>query len=390
MIQFERLRLSGFKSFVDPVEVPISPGMTGIVGPNGCGKSNLVEALTWVMGETSARQMRGAEMDDVIFGGSATRPSRNLAEAVLVLDNKDRNAPAQFNDTDTIEVLRRIDRGRGSTYRVNGKEVRAKDVHILFADASAGPRSPAIINQGRVGALISSKATDRRSLLEEAAGIGGLHARRHEAELRLRAAEANLTRLEDVVGALANELTALKRQARQASRYRNLTEHIRDAEIRLLAARWTAAAAAVQRAASRRCSFFFFARSPAVARGLPRLALREKAVSSLASAPTHLPGGSGFWTAPRRSSASWRLARAAARRCRRASSTRLRRSVAFDEIRAPTRPWLMMAGEGQRGPAEASANRIWTSLARTSLPIDAIGQKGPWRRWRSTSIVAYR
>jgi chromosome segregation protein len=245
VIQFERLRLSGFKSFVDPVEVPISPGMTGIVGPNGCGKSNLVEALTWVMGETSARQMRGAEMDDVIFGGSATRPSRNLAEAVLVLDNKDRNAPAQFNDTDTIEVLRRIDRGRGSTYRVNGKEVRAKDVHILFADASAGPRSPAIINQGRVGALISSKATDRRSLLEEAAGIGGLHARRHEAELRLRAAEANLTRLEDVVGALANELTALKRQARQASRYRNLTEHIRDAEIRLLAARWTAAAAAL-------------------------------------------------------------------------------------------------------------------------------------------------
>ena len=245
MIHFDRLRLSGFKSFVDPVEVPISPGMTGIVGPNGCGKSNLVEALTWVMGETSARLMRGAEMDDVIFGGSATRPSRNLAEAVLVLDNKERNAPSQFNDSDTIEVSRRIDRGRGSTYRVNGKEVRAKDVHILFADASAGPRSPAIINQGRVGAIISSKATDRRSLLEEAAGIGGLHARRHEAELRLRAAEANLARLEDVVGALANELTGLKRQARQASRYRNLTEHIRAAETRLLAARWTAASSAL-------------------------------------------------------------------------------------------------------------------------------------------------
>ena len=245
MIQFERLRLSGFKSFVDPVEVPIAPGMTGIVGPNGCGKSNLVEALAWVMGETSARLMRGSEMDDVIFGGSATRPSRNLAEVMMVLDNKERNAPSQFNDTDSIEVLRRIDRGRGSTYRVNGKEVRAKDVHILFADASAGPRSPAIINQGRVGALISSKATDRRSLLEDAAGIGGLHARRHEAELRLRAAEANLTRLEDVVGALSNELTALKRQARQASRYRNLTEHIRAAETRLLAARWSAASAAL-------------------------------------------------------------------------------------------------------------------------------------------------
>jgi len=243
LIHFERLRLSGFKSFVDAVDVPIAPGMTGIVGPNGCGKSNLVEALAWVMGETSARLMRGAEMDDVIFGGSATRPSRNLAEASLVLDNKDRNAPSQFNDSDTIEVIRRIDRGRGSTYRVNGKEVRAKDVHILFADASAGPRSPAIINQGRVGALISSKATDRRSLLEEAAGIGGLHARRHEAELRLRAAEANLARLVDVVGALSQELAGLKKQARQASRYRNLSEHIRAAETRLLAARWNAASA---------------------------------------------------------------------------------------------------------------------------------------------------
>ncbi len=243
MIHFDRLRLSGFKSFVDPVDVPIAPGVTGIVGPNGCGKSNLIEALAWVMGETSARLMRGSEMDDVIFGGSATRPSRNLAEVTLALDNKDRNAPAAFNDSDMIEVVRRIDRGRGSTYRVNGREVRAKDVQILFADAAAGARSPAIINQGRVGALISSKATDRRSLLEEAAGIGGLHARRHEAELRLRAAEANLARLEDVVAALDTELAGLKRQARQASRYRNLSEHIRAAETRLLAARWTAAAA---------------------------------------------------------------------------------------------------------------------------------------------------
>ena len=230
MIHFERLRLTGFKSFVDPTEVPIAPGVTGIVGPNGCGKSNLIEALSWVMGETSARLMRGSEMDDVIFGGSSTRPSRNLAEVTLALDNKDRNAPSQFNDADMIEVVRRIDRGRGSTYRVNGREARAKDVHILFADAAAGARSPAIINQGRVGAIISSKPSDRRSLLEEAAGIGGLHARRHEAELRLRAAEANLARLEDVVTALDNELAGLKRQARQASRYRNLSEHIRAAE----------------------------------------------------------------------------------------------------------------------------------------------------------------
>ncbi len=248
MIHFERLRLTGFKSFVDPTEVPIAPGVTGIVGPNGCGKSNLIEALSWVMGETSARLMRGSEMDDVIFGGSSTRPSRNLAEVTLALDNKDRNAPSQFNDADMIEVVRRIDRGRGSTYRVNGREARAKDVHILFADAAAGARSPAIINQGRVGAIISSKPSDRRSLLEEAAGIGGLHARRHEAELRLRAAEANLARLEDVVTALDNELAGLKRQARQASRYRNLSEHIRAAETRLLAVRWTAAAAALEAA----------------------------------------------------------------------------------------------------------------------------------------------
>ena len=242
MIHFDRLRLSGFKSFVDNTDVTIAPGVTGIVGPNGCGKSNLIEALAWVMGETSARLMRGSEMDDVIFGGSSSRPSRNLADVTLVLDNKDRNAPAQFNDADIIEVMRRIDRGRGSTYKVNGKEARAKDVQILFADAAAGARSPAIINQGRVGALISSKPSDRRSLLEEAAGIGGLHARRHEAELRLRAAETNLSRLEDVVGALENELAGLKRQARQASRYRNLSEHIRAAEKRLLAVRWAAAA----------------------------------------------------------------------------------------------------------------------------------------------------
>jgi chromosome segregation protein len=248
VIHFDRLRLSGFKSFVDNTDVTISPGVTGIVGPNGCGKSNLIEALTWVMGETSARLMRGAEMDDVIFGGSSTRPSRNLAEVTLALNNKDRQAPAQFNDSDTIEVLRRIDRGRGSTYKVNGKDARAKDVQILFADAAAGARSPAIINQGRVGALISSKPSDRRSLLEEAAGIGGLHARRHEAELRLRAAEQNLSRLEDVVGALDNELNGLKRQARQASRYRNLSEHIRAAETRLLAVRWMGAVAVLDAA----------------------------------------------------------------------------------------------------------------------------------------------
>ncbi|PKU23763.1 AAA family ATPase [Telmatospirillum siberiense] len=241
MIHFQRLRLSGFKSFVDPIDVVIAPGMTGVVGPNGCGKSNLVEALRWVMGETSAKQMRGGEMDDVIFGGSANRPPRNLAEVTLVLDNRARTAPAQFNDFEELEVTRRIDRGQGSLYKVNGKEARARDVQILFADAATGARSTAIVSQGRIGAIINAKPSDRRSLLEEAAGIGGLHSRRHEAELRLKAAEANLERLVDVLSTHDTQLQALKRQARQAARYRNLSQQIRDIEARLLAALWAAA-----------------------------------------------------------------------------------------------------------------------------------------------------
>ncbi|HXP95420.1 MAG TPA: chromosome segregation protein SMC [Telmatospirillum sp.] len=241
MIQFVRLRLSGFKSFVDPIDVVIEPGMTGVVGPNGCGKSNLVEALRWVMGETSAKQMRGGEMDDVIFGGSANRPPRNLAEVALVLDNRSRSAPSQFNDSEELEVTRRIDRGQGSLYKVNGKETRARDVQILFADAATGARSTAIVSQGRIGAIINAKPSDRRSLLEEAAGIGGLHSRRHEAELRLKAAEGNLERLVDVVTTLDSQLQALKKQARQAARYRNLSQQIRDIEARLLASLWAAA-----------------------------------------------------------------------------------------------------------------------------------------------------
>jgi len=248
LIHFRQLRLSGFKSFVDHTEMVIEPGLTGIVGPNGCGKSNLVEGLRWVMGETSARQMRGGEMDDVIFGGTATRPSRNLAEVALVLDNSARRAPAQFNDSDELEVIRRIDRGQGSLYKVNGKETRAKDVQILFADAATGARSTAIVSQGRIGALISAKPSDRRSLLEEAAGIGGLHSRRHEAELRLKAAEGNLARLEDVLATLDSQLQALKKQARQAAKYRSLSEQIRSVEARLLAVSWVAAYRAVQEA----------------------------------------------------------------------------------------------------------------------------------------------
>jgi chromosome segregation protein len=241
VIHFVRLRLSGFKSFVDPTEMHIEPGLTGIVGPNGCGKSNLVEALRWVMGETSAKRMRGGEMDDVIFGGSSNRPRRDLAEVVLVLDNGERSASAHFNDTDEIEVLRRIDRGQGSLYKVNGKEVRARDVQVLFADAATGAQSTAIVSQGRIGTIISAKPSDRRGLLEEAAGIGGLHSRRHEAELRLQAAEGNLQRLQDVLAALADQLQGLKRQARQAARYRTLSQQIRSSEARLLAAQWTLA-----------------------------------------------------------------------------------------------------------------------------------------------------
>ncbi|MBL6946344.1 MAG: chromosome segregation protein SMC [Rhodospirillales bacterium] len=242
-MRFNRLRLTGFKSFVEPTELLIEQGLTGIVGPNGCGKSNLVEALRWVMGESSAKQMRGGEMDDVIFGGTRERPARNMAEVILGLDNADRTAPAVFNHMDDLDVSRRIERGSGSTYRVNGKEVRARDVQLLFADAATGPRSNALVSQGRIGNIISAKPTARRILLEEAAGITGLHSRRHEAELRLRGAETNLVRLEDVLGTLEVQHKTLKKQARQASRYSNLSGHIRHAEATLFHLRWLAAQA---------------------------------------------------------------------------------------------------------------------------------------------------
>ena len=249
MVEFKAIRLSGFKSFVDPVELDIQTGITGIVGPNGCGKSNLVEALRWVMGETSAKRMRGSEMDDVIFAGTANRPSRNLADVTLFLDNKGRRAPAQFNDHDELEVVRRITRGQGSNFRVNGREVRARDVQLLFADASTGAHSTSIVSQGKVGALINAKPVDRRPLLEEAAGITGLHSRRHESELRLRAAETNLERLDDVIATLEAQLLALKKQARQAKRYRNINIQIRRLEAILLHLESEAASAVREKAA---------------------------------------------------------------------------------------------------------------------------------------------
>ena len=236
-MKFERLRLTGFKSFCDSAEFRIEPGLTGVVGPNGCGKSNLVEALRWVMGESSFKNMRASGMEDVIFSGSGRRPSRNNAEVGLVLSNSDRRAPAAFNDSETIEVTRRIERDAGSTYRVNGKEVRARDVQLLFADASTGARSPSLVRQGQIGEIISAKPQARRLILEEAAGVSGLHSRRHEAELRLKGAEDNLIRVEDVLKQIDAQVDSLKRQARQSNRYRELAGAIRrhEALARLIA-----------------------------------------------------------------------------------------------------------------------------------------------------------
>jgi chromosome segregation protein len=240
-MMFTRLRLSGFKSFVEPTELLIEPGLTGIVGPNGCGKSNLLEALRWAMGESSTRNVRASAMDDVIFGGTATRPARNMAEVALTLDNTARRAPAQFNDADALEISRRIEREQGSDYRINGAEVRARDVQILFADASSGARSPALVRQGQISEIINAKPQSRRRILEEAAGITGLHVRRHEAELKLRGAETNLSRIDDVIGQLDSQLQGLKRQARQAIRYKELAGAIRRLEAAQLYLAWTAA-----------------------------------------------------------------------------------------------------------------------------------------------------
>jgi chromosome segregation protein len=242
-MKLTRLRLLGFKSFVEPTDFLIEPGLTGVVGPNGCGKSNLVEALRWVMGETSHKSLRAADMEDVIFAGTNNRPGRNNAEVAMHIDNSARKAPAQFNDTESLDVSRRIEREKGSSYRINGREVRARDVQILFADASTGSRSPALVHQGRIGEIIQAKPEQRRRVLEEAAGISGLHARRHEAELRLRAAEQNLLRLEDVINQLNAQMASLKTQARQAVRYRNIAGQIRRTEATLFHLRWTAASA---------------------------------------------------------------------------------------------------------------------------------------------------
>ena len=237
-MRFTRLKLTGFKSFVDPTELLIQDGLTGVVGPNGCGKSNLLEALRWVMGENRPTAMRGGGMEDVIFAGAATRPARNFAEVSLTLDNSERLAPSGFNDSDVLDIVRRITREVGSAYKVLGKDVRARDVQMLFADASTGAHSPALVRQGQISELINAKPKNRRRILEEAAGISGLYQRRHEAELKLRSAEANLLRVDDVIEQLSNQLAQLMRQAKQAARYREIGESLRHAEGLLLFQRW--------------------------------------------------------------------------------------------------------------------------------------------------------
>ena len=243
-MRFTRLRLNGFKSFVDPTDLVIHDGLTGVVGPNGCGKSNLLEALRWVMGENRPTAMRGGGMEDVIFAGASSRPARNFAEVSLHIDNADRLAPAAFNEHDQIEIVRRITRDAGSAYKAAGKDVRARDVQMLFADASTGAHSPALVRQGQISELINAKPTARRRILEEAAGISGLYQRRHEAELKLKGAESNLTRVDDVIENLAAQLAQLARQAKQAARYREIGARLRQAEGLLLYIRWRDADAA--------------------------------------------------------------------------------------------------------------------------------------------------
>jgi len=235
----KRLRLSGFKSFVEPAELRVEPGLTGVVGPNGCGKSNLLEAIRWVMGENSPKSMRSGGMEDVIFAGTEARPPRDFAEVVL---------HAEDDHGEELEVTRRIERGAGSAYRVNGSDVRAKDVSLTFADAATGAHSPALVSQGKIAQVIAAKPTERRQMLEEAAGIAGLHVRRRDAESKLRSTEKNLVRLEDLMAGLDTQMASLRRQAKQADRYKKLTDQINVAEARLLFARWRDAAAAAKSA----------------------------------------------------------------------------------------------------------------------------------------------
>ena len=229
-MKFKKLELTGFKSFVEKITFFIEKGLTGIVGPNGCGKSNIVESIRWCMGETSAKSMRGSGMEDVIFSGTANKTSKNIAEVNLTLDNSDKDGPTQFKELDIINVKRRIEKDKGSKYFINGKEVRARDAQTFFADLSTGAHSPSMISQGRIGTLVTAKPTDRRVILEEAAGISGLHARRHESELRLNSTENNVKRADELRRQQEKQLENLKKQAVEASKYKLISEEIKKIE----------------------------------------------------------------------------------------------------------------------------------------------------------------
>ena len=229
-MEFKKIQLNGFKSFAEKTDFIIDSGLTGIVGPNGCGKSNIVESLKWCMGETSAKSMRGSGMEDVIFSGTSNKPSKNIAEVSIKLSNDNKNATHQYNELDEIEIRRKIEKDKGSKFYINNKEVRAKDAQMFFADLSTGAHSPSIISQGRIGSLVTAKPADRRAILEEAAGISGLHARRHEAELRLNAAENNLKRADELRRQLEKQLTSLEKQAEEATKYKKISDEIKQVE----------------------------------------------------------------------------------------------------------------------------------------------------------------
>jgi len=229
-MEFKKIQLNGFKSFAEKTNFLIEKGLTGIVGPNGCGKSNIVESLRWCMGETSAKSMRGSGMEDVIFSGTSNKPSKNIAEVVLSLNNDNKDGPHQYNDLEEIEIRRKIEKDKGSKFYINNKEVRAKDAQMFFADLSTGAHSPSLISQGRIGALVTAKPSDRRAILEEAAGIAGLHVRRHEAEIRLGAAENNLKRADELRRQQEKQLANLEKQAEEAAKYKLISEEIKKVE----------------------------------------------------------------------------------------------------------------------------------------------------------------
>ena len=291
-MELRQLRLSGFKSFVEPATLRIEPGLTGVVGPNGCGKSNLLEAIRWVMGETSPKSLRSGGMEDVIFAGTATRPPRDFAEVVL---------SGSGAGGEELEVVRRIERGAGSAYRVNGRDVRARDVALTFADAATGAHSPALVSQGRIAQVIAAKPEERRMMLEEAAGIAGLHVRRRDAEGKLRQTEANLARLEDLMAGMGSQIAALRRQAKQAERYRALSDELRGAEARLVFARWRDAASAAEAARA----------AAALAEEEVRAA---QAAAADAQASQRRASSSTAATMPARTAIAWRLSRRSSRR----------------------------------------------------------------------------